>query len=343
MRYISSQLERPIRIVALAASLANAKDVGEWIGATSHGLFNFPPGGWGPRNLLGGLALWGGRCTVGFRGPLATGSRVWQPLRPSPRWLLWAGACGMLVCPQCHSFTCPLVAVPAAPQACAPCRWRSTSRALTLSTWKRACRCALGGLLGSHSAPLCMPHCGRLKVPGRCCALTALHPLTGCPSWILLLSSCPQAMLRPAYAAINHHARDGQPAIVFVPTRKHARMAALDLLTHAAADGAPYKFRQASDYLRAPLHQEVLACWQGLRIEAAVWHAWRCVKAGLSHASLSAAFCGRGGLFSSPLPIFLGPAPCRLRRRTSSPTWSASPTQRSSTRSGGRLPGWPAG
>jgi replicative superfamily II helicase len=48
MRYISSQLERPIRILALATSLANAKDIGEWIGATSHGLFNFPPGeaGW---------------------------------------------------------------------------------------------------------------------------------------------------------------------------------------------------------------------------------------------------------------------------------------------------------
>ncbi len=44
MRYISSQLEQPIRIVALSASLANAKDMGEWIGATSHGLFNFPPG-----------------------------------------------------------------------------------------------------------------------------------------------------------------------------------------------------------------------------------------------------------------------------------------------------------
>ena len=46
MRYISSQAERPIRIVALATSLANAKDVGEWVGATSHGLFNFPPGEW---------------------------------------------------------------------------------------------------------------------------------------------------------------------------------------------------------------------------------------------------------------------------------------------------------
>ncbi|XP_070055782.1 DExH-box ATP-dependent RNA helicase DExH12-like [Nicotiana tomentosiformis] len=44
MRYISSQVENKIRIVALSTSLANAKDLGEWIGATSHGLFNFPSG-----------------------------------------------------------------------------------------------------------------------------------------------------------------------------------------------------------------------------------------------------------------------------------------------------------
>ncbi|KAM7261422.1 hypothetical protein ACFE04_008789 [Oxalis oulophora] len=44
MRYIGSQVENKIRIVALSTSLANAKDLGEWIGATSHGLFNFPPG-----------------------------------------------------------------------------------------------------------------------------------------------------------------------------------------------------------------------------------------------------------------------------------------------------------
>ncbi|CAN0921129.1 DExH-box ATP-dependent RNA helicase DExH12 [Linum grandiflorum] len=44
MRYIASQTENKIRIVALSSSLANAKDLGEWIGATSHGLFNFPPG-----------------------------------------------------------------------------------------------------------------------------------------------------------------------------------------------------------------------------------------------------------------------------------------------------------
>ena len=33
-----------MRIVGFCTSLANAKDLGEWIGATSHGLFNFPPG-----------------------------------------------------------------------------------------------------------------------------------------------------------------------------------------------------------------------------------------------------------------------------------------------------------
>ncbi|WCJ36535.1 Activating signal cointegrator 1 complex subunit 3 [Euphorbia peplus] len=44
MRYIVSRTENKIRIVALSSSLANAKDLGEWIGASSHGLFNFPPG-----------------------------------------------------------------------------------------------------------------------------------------------------------------------------------------------------------------------------------------------------------------------------------------------------------
>ena len=33
-RYIASQLDRRVRIVGLSASLANAKDVGDWIGAT---------------------------------------------------------------------------------------------------------------------------------------------------------------------------------------------------------------------------------------------------------------------------------------------------------------------
>ncbi|KAG5281442.1 hypothetical protein AALO_G00072250 [Alosa alosa] len=43
MRYISSQIERPIRIVALSSSLANAKDVAHWLGCSTTATFNFHP------------------------------------------------------------------------------------------------------------------------------------------------------------------------------------------------------------------------------------------------------------------------------------------------------------
>ena len=43
VRLMASQLESPIRIIGLSASLANAKDVGNWIGASSKNIFNFPP------------------------------------------------------------------------------------------------------------------------------------------------------------------------------------------------------------------------------------------------------------------------------------------------------------
>ncbi|CAJ2656231.1 unnamed protein product [Trifolium pratense] len=43
MKYIASQIRNKIRFVALSTSLANVKDLGDWIGATSNGLFNFPP------------------------------------------------------------------------------------------------------------------------------------------------------------------------------------------------------------------------------------------------------------------------------------------------------------
>ncbi|CAG8675083.1 6955_t:CDS:2 [Cetraspora pellucida] len=43
MRYIAHQTKNPIRIVCLSTSLANAQDLGEWIGATPHTIFNFHP------------------------------------------------------------------------------------------------------------------------------------------------------------------------------------------------------------------------------------------------------------------------------------------------------------
>ncbi|RFU79696.1 hypothetical protein TARUN_2522 [Trichoderma arundinaceum] len=43
MHYIRTQTELPLRIVALSASLANARDIGEWIDAKKHDIYNFSP------------------------------------------------------------------------------------------------------------------------------------------------------------------------------------------------------------------------------------------------------------------------------------------------------------
>ncbi|GAB4840530.1 DExH-box ATP-dependent RNA helicase DExH12 [Ancistrocladus abbreviatus] len=111
MRYIASQGENKIRIVALSTSLADAKDLGEWIGATSHGLFNFPTG----------------------------------------------------VCP----------------------------------------------------VPL------EIHIQG---------------VDIANFEARMQAMTKPTYTAIAQHTENGKPAILYVPTRKHAALTAVDLVTYASAD-----------------------------------------------------------------------------------------------------------
>ena len=43
MRYIASQLDKKIRIVALGSSLANARDVAQWLGCSAMHTFNFHP------------------------------------------------------------------------------------------------------------------------------------------------------------------------------------------------------------------------------------------------------------------------------------------------------------
>lgn len=42
-RFIASQIDKAVRIVGLSSSLANARDVGDWIGATAHSIYNFSP------------------------------------------------------------------------------------------------------------------------------------------------------------------------------------------------------------------------------------------------------------------------------------------------------------
>ncbi|XP_027106928.1 DExH-box ATP-dependent RNA helicase DExH12-like [Coffea arabica] len=141
MRYVASQLENKIRIVALSTSLANAKDLGEWIGATSHGLFNFPPG-----------------------------------VRPVPL--------------EIH----------------------------------------IQGIdIANFEARM-------------------------------------QAMTKPTYTAIVQHAKNGKPAIVFVPTRKHARLTAVDLMTYASVDADKIMFLLQSagdlepfiDRIKEPMLKETL-------------------------------------------------------------------------------------
>jgi len=122
MRYISAQTEKNIRIIGLCTSLANAKDLGEWIGAGNHGMFNFAPG-----------------------------------VRPVPLSIHIQG--------------------------------------FDIANFE-----------------------ARMK-----------------------------AMSRPTYSAITAHAKDAKPAVVFVPTRKHARLTALDLLTFAAAEGEPARFLQVEE------------------------------------------------------------------------------------------------
>lgn len=61
-----------------------------------------------------------------------------------------------------------------------------------------------------------------------------------------------QAMSRPTYSAITTYAKNGKPAIVFAPTRKHAKQMATDLMTYAAGDSLPFRFLQVPDEQLAP-------------------------------------------------------------------------------------------
>ena len=121
MRYMSAQIEKNIRIIALSSSLANAKDVGEWLGCSSNAIFNFHPN-----------------------------------VRPVP--------------------------------------------------------------LELH--------------------ISGFH-ITHAQSRLL-------CMMKPVYNAICKHSPT-KPVIVYVPSRKQARLTAIDVLTFAAAEGSPKKFLHCSD------------------------------------------------------------------------------------------------
>lgn len=47
---------------------------------------------------------------------------------------------------------------------------------------------------------------------------------------------------QPSYTSIAQHAKNGKPATVFVPTRKHVRLTAVDLITYSVADSGEKLF-----------------------------------------------------------------------------------------------------
>lgn len=159
MRQISSHAASPIRMLGLSTSLANAKDLAQWLGASSQATFNFPPGVWRRKHVP--IHVF---CCVYFTPPC--------------------------VCPTL------------------PCNWPTPSPSLTP---------------GVRPVPL------EIHIQG---------------FEIANFEARMQAMTRPSFAALNTYATDGKPALLFVPTRKHARLVALDVLTFAAAEGAPRKFLQ---------------------------------------------------------------------------------------------------
>lgn len=67
------------------------------------------------------------------------------------------------------------------------------------------------------------------------------------------LDSRMQAMARPCYSALTNHAQD-KPAIIFVPSRRHARQTAVDIWAYASADGKGDKFLQVGFSVEAVMH-----------------------------------------------------------------------------------------
>lgn len=83
MRYISSQIERQIRILALSSSLANARDIGQWLGANVNSTFNFHPN---VRPVLLELHIQGFNITHNASRLLSMSKPVYQGImRHSPR------------------------------------------------------------------------------------------------------------------------------------------------------------------------------------------------------------------------------------------------------------------
>jgi pre-mRNA-splicing helicase BRR2 len=65
------------------------------------------------------------------------------------------------------------------------------------------------------------------------------------------------AMARPAYASVINTCSSGNPAIIFVPTRKQSQLTAIDMMTYAGADGRPDVFLHRGPDSKAHIEQQL--------------------------------------------------------------------------------------
>lgn len=138
MRYISSQIERPIRVVALSSSLSNAKDVAHWLGCSATSTFNFHPN---VRPVPLELHIQVGPTFPAARGlffrelglvtPFPVVLRASTSVTRRLAYCPWPSPCTMLspsTLPRSlSSFLCPLVSRPALQQLTSSPRVRQTS------------------------------------------------------------------------------------------------------------------------------------------------------------------------------------------------------------------------
>lgn len=216
MRYITTQTGHNVRFVGLSTALANARDIGDWLGIDKVG---------------GGDFLW---C-VGVNASKHIVDDV---------------CCGAAFVPAPLG---PLFAVAATLETE---RWSGTRGpgwAVQLPPVRAAC--AAGGAHPGETPQSTKPGmtaAAASNVVARLpLALLAMLNLfvgsrqQGYPGKFY----CPRmaTMNKPTYAAITSHSPE-KPVLVFVASRRQTRLTALDLITYAAADENPRQWLQMSEH-----------------------------------------------------------------------------------------------
>ncbi|CAG9106243.1 unnamed protein product [Plutella xylostella] len=239
MRYISSQTEKPIRIVALSWPLACARDVAAWLGCNPHATFNLHARAT-PLELHIQVSEHTSVMCAGVdietwrpgwaatRTPRSTSTRA--PRRSSCTYSGYRDVAAWLGCNPHATFNLHARATPlelhiqVSEHTSVMCAGVDieTSGYRDVAAWL-GCNPHATFNLHARATPL------ELHIQG----FNISHP-----------PSRQAAMTKPIFNAITRSAGTS-PCVVFVPTRRRARLLAADLLAAAAAAGKPKMFLHA--------------------------------------------------------------------------------------------------